>query len=411
MDGKTMEVYVHIPFCIRKCAYCDFLSGPADAKVQEQYLNALLHEIETFPGGEVSTVFFGGGTPSVLPPEWIRKIMDTIGERFRILPDAEVTIECNPGTADRQKLRQYREAGINRISLGLQSADNKELALLGRIHTWETFLRTYEDAGAVGFSNRNVDLMSALPGQTLSSWEQTLKQVLELRPEHISAYSLIVEEGTPFYERYHEDEERRMRGERPVFLPSEEDERRMYERTEELLLEAGMYRYEISNYALPDRECRHNIGYWTGVEYVGFGLGASSLLNHTRYKNTEKMDAYLRWYGEDPGFAPEKLREEDPAVRKLREADPAAGAVREAEPLTGPDEMEEFMFLGLRMMRGVSEAEFAHRFGQQLTDVYGEVLKRLIGQGLLAREQGFVSLTRAGIDVSNPVLAEFLLER
>lgn len=452
---RELEIYVHIPFCVRKCAYCDFLSAPAPSAEQERYVEALIREIETFPYKKeyrVSTVFLGGGTPSILAEGMIARILRAIRENFphREAP-GEITIECNPGTASREKLEEYRQAGINRISIGLQSADDAELALLGRIHTWTDFLETYRLARAAGFENINIDLMSALPGQSVASWERTLERVLALRPEHISAYSLIIEEGTPFYQRYHEDDVRRERGDLPVSLPSEEEERAMYRLTERMVGGQGMRRYEISNYALPGYECRHNIGYWTGVEYVGFGLGASSLLHHTRYRNTECMEAYLARYarsgqdsvslcgsgGESRGRAEEDglfERGEESAkktealsecktdlLRKkgteapseceaeiLRESEPEALRIRESESLSVSDEMEEFMFLGLRLISGVSEAEFARRFSRSMESVYGAVLEKLTGQGLLARADGRVFLTEEGISVSNLVMAEFL---
>lgn len=384
MQQKKLELYLHIPFCVKKCAYCDFLSSPAEKPVQDAYIEALKKEIKNFPCCEeyrVSTVFFGGGTPSILPGEKISDLMDVMRSRFCMDPDAEVTIECNPGTVDAEKLKSYRNAGINRLSIGLQSSDDRELLLLGRIHTWADFCRTYELAQKAGFSNINVDLMSALPGQSPATWEQTLKQVLAVKPQHISAYSLIIEEGTLFYDRYSEDAEKRDRGEETKFLPSEEAERQMYRVTEEMLAEAGMYRYEISNYALPGYECRHNIGYWDGTEYVGFGLGASSLLKQIRYRNPEAMAEYLA--GDFSG--------------------------RERVRLTEKDRMEEFMFLGLRMMRGVEEAEFERRFGKKTDEVYADVLKRQEARGMLKRSGGRIFLTPRGIDLSNAVMAEFLL--
>lgn len=386
-----LELYIHIPFCVRKCAYCDFLSFPAPRRVQESYRDALFHEIEQFADMQkeqpshvqkyrVVTVFFGGGTPSLLPGGWIGDLLALLRARFSFAPGAEITVECNPGTADEQKLAAYRKAGVNRLSLGLQSADDKELAALGRIHTWADFGRTYELARQAGFSNINVDLMSALPGQTVSSWEKTLRRVLALEPEHISAYSLIIEEGTPFYEKYAADAARRDDGETPQFLPSEEEERQMYELTETLLSQAGLYRYEISNYARPGFACRHNIGYWRGVSYAGFGLGASSLLDGVRYRNPESLDAYLA--GDFSG--------------------------RESHALTRAEQMEECMFLGLRLMQGVEERDFAARFGQSIDEVYGPVIRRQQSLGLLERENGYVRLTSKGVDLSNAVMAEFL---
>lgn len=401
---KELEVYIHIPFCARKCAYCDFLSAPASSDTMHQYLEALLQEIREFPWEEeyeVSTVFFGGGTPSILPAEWIGRILETLEERqgnggsdyagrvWKPVPAAsesvsarEITIECNPGTADFEKLRAYHEMGINRLSLGLQSADDQELKCLGRIHTWEEFLDTYQAARRAGFENINIDLMSALPGQTEASWESTLKKVLALKPEHISAYSLIVEEGTPFYERYEEDVKRREAGEACIALPSEEEERRMYALTEQYLASAGMYRYEISNYAKPGYECRHNIGYWRRTDYVGFGLGASSLLKNVRYRNAEDLSSYLK--------------------RDF--------SGREKEKLTIPDQMSEFMFLGLRMTEGVSEQKYLETFGVRMEEIYAEPLRKLIDENLICRGNGQVYLTDRGRDLANPVMAEFLLD-
>ena len=380
---EELELYLHIPFCVRKCAYCDFLSAPATPSVQEAYVNALKQEIRSFPKKEkyrVRTVFFGGGTPSILLPQHICALMELMQQEFCFAPEAEVSLECNPGTADRAKLEAYRSCGINRLSFGLQSADDAELALLGRIHTWDDFCRTYEAARKAGFSNLNVDLMSALPGQSAKSWAHTLERVLAYRPEHISAYSLIIEEGTPFYERYHADDEIRSRGDRPQFLPSEEEEREMYRLTEQMLARAGMHRYEISNYALPGFDCLHNKGYWQGCSYAGFGLGASSLLSHVRYRNSASLEAYLA--GDFSG--------------------------REAEALTAEDEMAEFMILGLRMMEGVSAAEFARRFGVSVSEVYGVVLAKQEKLGLLIKNGDRIYLSPRGIDLSNTVMAEFL---
>ena len=389
---KNLEIYIHIPFCVKKCAYCDFLSAPASTEAQRQYLLALLREIRSFPRKEeyeVVSVFFGGGTPSIWPSDWIERVLVALHDTFSFVNRPEITIECNPGTADVSKLVAYRSLGINRISFGLQSTDDRELRLLGRIHSFETFCETYAAARQAGFSNVNIDLMSALPGQTPESWRETLNRVLALQPEHISAYSLIIEEQTPFYEKYHADDERRAKGERPQYLPSEEEEREMYEDTELLLSEAGLYRYEISNYAKPGFACFHNIGYWTGVEYAGFGLGASSLISHVRYKNTEDMQCYLLAYG--TGTAE------------------AAGQVCSQEALTVQDEMEEFMFLGLRLMAGISRQQFEKKFQVTLNSVYGEVLRKLKGEQLIEEIAGYVRLTEHGIDVSNYVLAEFLL--
>ena len=382
---RKLELYLHIPFCIRKCSYCDFLSFAADEPLKERYAGQLIEEIHAksaaFADREISTLFIGGGTPSILKTESLAQIMEAVRADFALAADCEATIEANPGTLTADWLETCRAAGLNRLSLGLQSADDGELRTLGRIHTWEQFLASYGMVRRAGFENVNVDLMSALPGQSLASWERSLREVTALKPEHISAYSLIVEEGTPFCERYS--------GAGAKLLPDEDTERAMYRAAKEILGQAGFERYEISNYAKPGRACRHNIGYWTGVEYAGFGLGASSLLSHVRYKNTEDMQCYLQAYG--TGTAE------------------ATGQVCSEEALTVQDEMEEFMFLGLRMMQGVREQEFERRFGQSAEAVYGSVLPRLLKEGLLIRDNGSIRLTRQGVSLSNYVMSEFIL--
>ena len=387
MADKSLELYVHIPFCVRKCEYCDFLSAPAGAATQQEYVRNLLLEIEQkgvrCTDYEVTTIFFGGGTPSILKAGWIADILNAIHRNFKVRKDAEITIECNPGTLTFEKLSIYKSAGINRISVGLQSASDAELRELGRIHTYEDFLRSYDLIRKKGFSNVNIDLMAALPGQTLKSYEQTLRRVLALKPEHISAYSLIIEEGTPFYEKYEADELLREKGEKPQMLPSEETERLMYERTKELLLAHGYERYEISNYARRGYACRHNIGYWRRENYLGFGLGSASLLENERFHNTTDLTDYLG--GDYLAYEQEKLDKKS--------------------------QMEEFMFLGLRMTDGISTECFRQTFGLTVELVYGPVLEQQIADRLLRKEDGRIFLTERGLDVSNYVMAQFLLDK
>lgn len=384
MGQKKLELYLHIPFCIRKCAYCDFLSGPADQKTRTAYLETLIREMaeksQAYKEYSVPSLFLGGGTPSVLLGEEILRIMEAARTYFQVEAAAEITIECNPGTLDEKKAADYQRAGINRVSLGLQSARDQELALLSRIHTWKEFLQSFGILRAAGFSNINVDLMSGLPYQKLEDWAYSLKQILRLKPEHISAYSLMVEEGTPFYQRFGQDEMRREAGEEPEALPSEEEERRMYGWTVSYLKQHGYVQYEISNYARPGMECRHNIGYWTLANYLGLGLGSASLVEGVRFSNTRDLSAYLA--GDFSG--------------------------QEREALSRRRQMEEFMFLGLRMRRGVSRAEFQGRFGVELEAAYGSEIARLCSQGLLEQQAGFLRLTDQGISVSNYVMAEFL---
>ncbi len=362
---RPLELYIHIPFCISKCRYCDFLSAPSCSKERLDYVESLCEKIRSYDefakAYRVVSIFVGGGTPSILDAEQMEEIFKSIKETFVLSKDAEITIEMNPGTVTEEKLSSYKMCGVNRLSIGLQSANDVELKVLGRIHTYDEFLKTYELARKAGFENINIDLMSAIPFQTSESYKETLEKVTALNPEHISAYSLIIEEGTPFYERYgegkHDDE-----------LPSEEEERQMYYDTKEILALSGYHRYEISNYAKPGCECRHNLGYWDRTEYLGIGDGAASLVRNCRWTQ-----------GEEP------------------------------IELSKKEQMEEFMFLGLRKMEGVSSQRFFEEFGVLMREVFGDVIDEMISKRLLEEVDGFIRLTEAGIDVSNYVMSEFLL--
>lgn len=409
---KELELYLHIPFCERKCAYCDFLSAPADLPVRISYIKKLQEEIAYYGAqyGEyqVSSIFFGGGTPTILEGYQLAAILETVKEHFNITTDAEITVECNPGTLTAGKAEKLVQAGFNRLSMGLQSADDRELQLLGRIHNFAQFLESYDLARKAGFRNINVDLMSALPGQTLKSWQDTLQKVTALRPEHISAYSLIIEEGTPFYERFAEDERIREEGGHPRLLPEEDVERQMYELTETFLHTKGYERYEISNYAKPGYECRHNCGYWTRKDYLGLGLGASSLVEHQRFQNTSDLKTYL-----EQEYSPQCEGQHERIAETIQlQAETGltqTGHHIHIETLDKKSEMEEFMFLGLRLMVGISRQQFEKKFQVTLNSVYGEVLRKLKGEQLIEEVAGYVRLTEHGIDVSNYVLAEFLL--
>lgn len=409
---KELELYLHIPFCERKCAYCDFLSAPADLPVRISYIKKLQEEIAYYGAqyGEyqVSSIFFGGGTPTILEGYQLAAILETVKEHFNITTDAEITVECNPGTLTAVKAEKLVQAGFNRISMGLQSADDRELQLLGRIHNFAQFLESYDLARKAGFRNINVDLMSALPGQTLKSWQDTLQKVTALRPEHISAYSLIIEEGTPFYERFAEDERIREEGGHPRLLPEEDVERQMYELTETFLHTKGYERYEISNYAKPGYECRHNCGYWTRKDYLGLGLGASSLVEHQRFQNTSDLKTYL-----EQEYSPQCEGQHEHIAETIQLQEETGltqtGHHIHIETLDKKSEMEEFMFLGLRLMAGISRQQFEKKFQVTLNSVYGEVLRKLKGEQLIEEVAGYVRLTEHGIDVSNYVLAEFLL--
>ena len=409
---KELELYLHIPFCERKCAYCDFLSAPADLPVRISYIKKLQEEIAYYGAqyGEyqVSSIFFGGGTPTILEGYQLAAILETVKEHFNITTDAEITVECNPGTLTAGKAEKLVQAGFNRLSMGLQSADDRELQLLGRIHNFAQFLESYDLARKAGFRNINVDLMSALPGQTLKSWQDTLPKVTALRPEHISAYSLIIEEGTPFYERFAEDERIREEGGHPRLLPEEEVERQMYELTETFLHTKGYERYEISNYAKPGYECRHNCGYWIRKDYLGLGLGASSLVEHQRFQNTSDLKTYL-----EQEYSPQCEGQHEHIAETIQLQEETGltqtGHHIHIETLDKKSEMEEFMFLGLRLMAGISRQQFEKKFQVTLNSVYGEVLRKLKGEQLIEEVAGYVRLTEHGIDVSNYVLAEFLL--
>ena len=375
---NDLGLYLHIPFCMKKCGYCDFLSWKGTREEQENYVQSLIREIESYEafakGYKVSTVFLGGGTPSILSGEQMERILRAVSKAFWLEKRPEITVEMNPGTVTEEKLKSYKRAGVNRLSIGLQSVKNENLRLLGRIHTYEEFLHSYELARQEGFDNISIDLISSIPDQTLESWEEELRQAIDLNPEHISVYQLILEEGTPFYEKY---------AEHPECLPGEETSRDIYILTGKLLKEAGYEQYEISNYAKPGYESRHNLKYWERKDYLGLGPGAASMVRNIRMSNTRDMKTYLERCGQ-----PKTMREK-------------------VEFLEEPRQMEEFMFLGLRKMKGISQREFARQFGETLEEVYGEEIKELTAEGLLEQEGEWLRLTEFGIDVSNYVFEKF----
>ncbi len=384
---RDLSIYLHIPFCVRKCLYCDFLSYAASAAEMKSYVNLMLRQIKEesvfYRDHRVVSVFLGGGTPSLLPAEEVEGILRAVRENYRMADEVEITIECNPGTTAAEKLKDYITYGINRLSIGLQSTKNEELARIGRIHNYEAFLNTYQAAREAGFTNINIDLMAALPGQSITSYRESLERVTALLPEHISAYSLILEEGTPLYDRreqYH--------------FPTEEEDRNMYQMTKEYLGEKGYQRYEISNYAREGFACRHNQVYWQRGDYVGFGLGAASMVRDVRWSMPESMGAYQDYVEGMP------VRVDNLSYRHF----PGAHV------LTIQEQMEEFMFLGLRMMCGVDCRTFDDKFGQEMEAVYGPVIAQMMSQGLIQKEGERIKLSDRGIDVSNYVMAEFLFE-
>ncbi len=387
-----MELYIHIPFCARKCLYCDFLSFDNMDKEENRYVAALTAEIRNYgrllkdQGKSVTTIFIGGGTPSRLDVSNLSAIMDAVHQSFEVIPNAEVTIEANPGTINEAKAKQYLALGINRISVGLQSANNDELELLGRIHTWEQFLLSYESIRRAGFHDVNIDIMTGLPYQTQDKLQNTLTQVMRLQPEHISAYSLIIEKGTPFYQKYMFDTVKQHAGMPTEALPSEDDEYRLGKLAQTTLENAGWQRYEISNYAKPGCECIHNTGYWTREEYLGVGLGASSLMDETRFSNIRDFYKYIEAI-EAGNF----------------------GTIRtDLQPLSKKNQMEEFMYLGLRMTAGVSIWDFQNTFDTSLIATYGDVLRELEAQQLLVQAEGRVFLTDKGLDLSNYCMSKFI---
>lgn len=376
---EPIELYIHIPFCVRKCRYCDFLSFPCEASVRERYLAALIREIGLRGHGQpVRSVFIGGGTPSLLEGEAIARIMEEVRRHFFLCELAEITLEANPGTVTPEKARLWAAAGINRVSMGVQSFDDGLLRRLGRIHSARDARESFRVLREAGFANLSMDLMMGLPDQSTDAWADTLREAVSLGPEHLSCYSLIVEEGTPFFE-----EERKG----TLALPSDEDERAMYRFTVSYLAEHGYPQYEISNFARSGFESLHNTGYWERVPYLGIGLGAASLVRDeegdVRFHNTADLEAYLA-------------------------ADSLSGIEEERELLTEQDAQEEFMFLGLRKTRGISESEFAETFGTDIRTVYGPVIDDNIAKGLLLEEDGRLFLSPRGTDLGNLVFASFL---
>ncbi len=404
MNHKSLGIYIHIPFCVQKCLYCDFVSGPATKDTKRNYVNYLLKEIELCNSGigteieySVDTVFIGGGTPSVLDGNLIKEILCKLKEKFMFTRDCECTIEVNPGTVDSEKLKIYREAGINRLSIGLQSCNDNELKFLGRIHNYRAFEETFEAARQAGFDNINVDLMSSIPNQTEESFIRSLQKIIKLNPEHISVYSLIVEEGTPFYEM-------------DLNLPDEDTERQIYYKTGEILKGQGYAQYEISNYAKSGKECRHNIRYWQCDEYLGFGVAAASYLNSVRWKNTENINDYMKYMQGAGGSVDEQCAENINDKQCICNIDLMQNNefYSEKEVLTPEKQCAEFMFMGLRMNKGVSSDEFYKRFGFTPDEKYGEVITKHIQNGLLVKEENYIRLTDKGRDVCNFVMADFL---
>ena len=371
MNKDTLGLYLHIPFCVQKCRYCDFCSFASSEAEREAYVSSLLSEILHAPEDrrEVDSIFFGGGTPSLLTEDAFSRIFSALRKRYCIAANAEITVEMNPGTVTGEKLSALRALGVNRVSMGLQSSHNGELSALGRIHTYEQFLESFSLVRASGIENINIDLMYAIPHQNVQSFKETLSRVIALSPSHISAYSLIIEEGTPFY-----------RDRESLVLPSEEEEAEMYALACEMLGAAGYRHYEISNYAKEGSLCRHNLRYWQGGDYLGFGLAAHSLYRGERMANTEDFKEYLE--------------------------NPHAYAEREKRDTLA--EAEEYVMLGLRTSFGISLFEYRERFGKDLLEEKKEAISLFFEHGLLSIREDRLSLTEKGFYLSNTVLCELL---
>jgi oxygen-independent coproporphyrinogen-3 oxidase len=396
-----IEIYIHIPFCVKKCLYCDFLSGVFDEKMQRRYAAALCTEIKyaasTHPDCIVTTIYVGGGTPSWLSEDLMDAIITTVKQSFKVDPLAEISVECNPGTLSSEKLNVYRSIGVNRLSIGLQSANDDELKELGRIHDYNRFLHTFDLVRKAGFDNVNVDIMTGLPHQTIEKLERTLNAVTLLRPEHISAYSLIIEKGTPFYEKYKFDAVKQQAGMETEELPTDEEAYRLYKFTMEYLEKKGYKRYEISNYARGGKICRHNVGYWDRVPYLGLGLGAASLFDNVRTSNLTDIYKYVE--------TSESIEAGSPVSTEF-----SSPYFESEEKLSKKDAMEEFMFLGLRKIDGVKRSDFLQAFDIDIEAIYGPIINALKSQGFMDAKEGRLFLTDIGIDVSNQVLSKFLLD-
>ncbi|MCX7884018.1 MAG: radical SAM family heme chaperone HemW [Caloramator sp.] len=363
------SLYVHIPFCIKKCLYCDFNSY-VRLDIQDDYIKALLEEIERINQSKFKTIFIGGGTPTILSISNLKKLLSEL-KKFNA---DEFTVETNPGTLDDEKAKILKEYGVNRVSIGLQAWQNNLLETLGRIHKLEDFLKSYDILNKIGFKNINIDLMFGIPNQSMTDWIQTIENVLKLEPNHLSCYSLIIEEGTPFYEMYEKNQ---------LKLTYDDVEREMYYYAVEELSKKGINRYEISNFAKKGYECSHNITYWMDEEYIGVGAGAHSYIKNKRYSNYKNIEKYI-------------------------EGIYSRSVIEKSEVIEIYDEMSEFMFMGLRMTKGIEKERFLKRFNKDVYDVYGDKINVLKQKNLIIDDGKNIMLTNKGIDISNQVFINFL---
>ncbi len=365
-------VYIHIPFCIKKCKYCDFNSFSACDEIKEEYLKALFDEMEEYKGEKVDTIFIGGGTPTVLTSNQIERLLSKINDTFKMSANTEFTVEANPKTVDEEKLLVMKKGGVNRLSIGVQSFIDEELLLIGRIHTSQDAINTIELAKKTGFDNINIDIMTAIPNQTKESLTKTIETAISQNPTHISCYSLILEEDTVLYDEVNSGK---------ITLPKEDTERDLYELANKVLKENGYEQYEISNYAKDGFFSEHNMKYWRMEEYIGLGLSAHSYVNGTRFSNTDDIEKYL--------------------ARKYRNP--------EIQVLSENDKMSEFMFLGLRTIDGVSKTDFLKMFGKSMFDVFDKPINKFKKLGFLIEDGDKIRLSHDAISVSNQIMCEFII--
>lgn len=383
MNKKELGIYIHIPFCKSKCYYCDFISYPNKINLAKDYINAVKKEIcqFDFSNYDVTTIYIGGGTPSYINENEISEILEIIKNKIKEnktkFKDIEITIEVNPGTVTLEKLKIYKKAGINRLSIGLQSTHDRLLQEIGRIHNYSEFLDTYKMTEAVGFNNINVDLMIALPNQTIKDIKESLEDIIKLNPNHISVYSLIIEEGTVIEKKLNQGK---------ITLPEDEEERRMYWFVKDFLELNGYNHYEISNFAKSGCESKHNLNCWNQEEYIGFGISAHSYINNIRFGNQENLEQYIKNINED------KLQKN----------------IKVEEKQTKEDQEKEFMMLGFRKIEGVNIAKFKEKFIENPLFLYNKELERLANQGLIEVDLNYIRLTNKGLDLANMVFEEFI---
>ncbi len=374
-----LGLYVHIPFCVSKCNYCDFNSFKLNKELKDRYIKDLKKEMilykDEFREKEITSIFLGGGTPSILESEEIKEIFFYIKSNFNIKKDAEITIECNPGTLSKEKLITMKDLGINRLSIGLQATQESHLRYIGRIHTYEEFVKNYKEALDIGFKNINIDLMYALPNQNFDEWKDSLEKIVKLNPSHISAYSLILEEGTKLHDMYEKNE---------FEMIDEDTDIKMYNYTINYLKDNGYNQYEISNYSKSGFECNHNILYWKCNHYIGLGPGASGYINNYRYNNLESLNDYH-----------EKLLNNEKPIDFIDE-------------LTIEDKIQEKIFMGLRMNEGIKFIEFKDEFDLDFKLRFKDVLKRLKENKLIIEDEFGIKLTQDGREISNSVFIEFM---